>query len=156
MEKELPLYNRSRAKDWTFDDGHCYIDCDGNNWHFHANLSSGVLLVWDGDSAYIGNVWKPGSPAVPSWLWSRVWGSSYQLLRYWWSHLSGEWATVDTCRLLWDNSGVSSRKGDSDTVLSSSSEKASRSRELWSKMKIDKHVYWCRSRLRYINGRSPL
>ena len=31
MEKELPLCNRSRAKDWTFDDGHCYINCDGNN-----------------------------------------------------------------------------------------------------------------------------
>ena len=44
--------------------------------------------------------------------------------------MSGERATVDTCRLLWDNGGVSFRKGDSDAVLSSSSEKASRSREL--------------------------
>ena len=24
MEKELPLFNRSRAKDWTFDDGQLY------------------------------------------------------------------------------------------------------------------------------------
>ena len=25
MEKELPLFNRSKAKDWTFDNGHLYI-----------------------------------------------------------------------------------------------------------------------------------
>ena len=134
----------------------CYINHDGNNWHFRVNLSLGVLLVWDRDSACIGDVQKSSSPATLSWLWPRVWGSSYQLLRHWCSHASSKQATVNTCQILRDNGKVSSRKGDSGIVLSSSSEKTSRSRELWSEQKIDWHVDWCRSRLRYINRRSPL
>ena len=105
---------------------YCYIDCDSNNWHFCANPSSGVLLVWDGDSACIGDMRKPSSPATLSWLWPRVLGSSYQPLRYWQSHASSEWASIDTCWLLRDNSAV----------LSSSSKKASRSKRLQSKWRM--------------------
>ena len=57
-------------------------------------------------------------------------GSSYQLLRHWQSCVSGEQATVDTCRLLRNNGEVLSREGNSDAVLSSSTKKAFRSGEL--------------------------
>ena len=133
----------------------CYVNHDSNNWHFHANLSLEVLLVWDRDSAHIGDVPKPSSPAIPSWLWSRILGSSYQSLRHWQSHVSGKQASVDICQLSRDDGRVSSRKGDSGTVLSSSNKKASRSRRLQSEQKDNQHIDWCRSRLRYINGRSP-
>ena len=75
----------------------CYVNHDSNNWHFCANLSSGVLLVQNGDLACIGDMQKPSSPATSSWLWPRVWSSSYQPLRHWWSHASGKQASVDTC-----------------------------------------------------------
>ena len=110
----------------------CYVNHDSNNWHFHANLSLEVLLVWDRHSACIGDMWKPNSPATPSWLWPRILGSSYQLLRHWWSHASGKWAIVDTCWLSRDDDRVLSKKRNNGTVLSSSSEKASRSRGLQS------------------------
>ena len=141
---------------WSLKHWSCYINCDSNNWHFCANLSSGILLIWDGDLAYIDDVQKPNSLATPSWLWPRVMVFSYQLLRYWQSCVSSKWASVDTCQLLKDNGGVSSRKRDSGTVLSSSSEKASRSRRPWSEQKDDQHIDWCRSRLRYMTRRSPL
>ena len=134
----------------------CYVNHDGNNWHFCANLSLGVLPVWNRDLAHIGNVQKSSSLATLSWLWSRVLDSSYQPLRHWWSHASGKQASVNTCWLLRDNGRVSSRKEDSGAVLSSSSEKASRSRKLQSEQKNDQHVDWCRSRLRYMNERSLL
>ena len=116
--------------------GMCYVNCDSNNWHFCANLSLEVLPVWDGDSAHMGDVWKPSRLATPSQLWSRVPSSSYQLLRHWQSHASGKQATVDTCWLLRDNDRVLSRKGDSDAILSSSSEKAFRSGGLQSKGRL--------------------
>ena len=46
----------------------CYVNHDSNNWHFCANLSSGILLVQDGDLACIGDVQKSNSLATPSWL----------------------------------------------------------------------------------------
>ena len=116
--------------------GLCYINCDGNSWHFCANLSFGVLPVQEGDLAHIGNVQKPSSPTTPSWLWPRVWGFSYQLLRHWQSRASSKWATVDTCQLLKDDGKVSSRKGDSGTVLSSSSKKGPRSGGLQSEERL--------------------
>ena len=64
--------------------------------------------------------------------------------------------SVDTCRPSRDDDRVSSGKGDSGTVLSSSSRKVFRSGGLQSKQKDDQHVDWCRSRLRYMNRRSPL
>ena len=58
-------------------------------------------------------------------------GSSYQLLKHWWSHASSEQASVNTCQSLRDDGRVSSeRKEDSGAVLSSTSEMASRSRGL--------------------------
>ena len=54
-------------------------------------------------------------------------GSSYQPLGHCQSHVSGEQATVDTCRLPRDDDRVSSRKGDSGRVPSSVSKMASRS-----------------------------
>ena len=48
------------------------------------------------------------------------------------------------------------RKGDGGGVLSSISEMAYRSGGLGSKRKDDQHIDWCRSRLRYKSGRSPL
>ena len=143
------LYSRMK---WSC----CYVNCDSNKWYFCANLSSGVLLVWDGDLACIGDMWKPNSLATPSWLWPRVLDSSYQLLRHWQSCVSSKQVGVDTCQLLRDNGRVLSRKGDSGIVLSSSSKKASRSRRLWSEWRNDQHIDWCRSRLSYIDGRSPL
>ena len=36
----------------------CYVNHDNNNWHFHAKISLGVLLVQDRDSAHIGDMQK--------------------------------------------------------------------------------------------------
>ena len=44
----------------------CYVNHDSNNWHFCANLSSGVLSVWDGDLAHIDNMQKPDGLAALS------------------------------------------------------------------------------------------
>ena len=151
----LACHHRHSCLIWAKNDW-CYVNCDGNNWYFHANLFSGVLPVQDEDSVHIGDVQKPNSLATPSWLWPRILGSSYQLLRHWWSHASSKRASVDTCWLLRDNVRVSFRKGDSGIVLSSSSEKAFKSRGLQRKGKIDWHIDWCRSRLKYINRRSLL
>ena len=71
-------------------DGICYVNCDGNNWHFYANLSLGVLLVQDGDSAHIGNMRKPEQSNYTKLTVTKSMGSSYQLLRHWWSYMSGE------------------------------------------------------------------
>ena len=49
-----------------------------------------------------------------------------------------------------DDGGVSSRKGGNDVVLPSLSKGA------LNQEKIDQHVDWCRSRLRYIDRRSSL
>ena len=46
--------------------GKCYVNCDINNWHFHANLSSRVLPIQNGDSAHIVNMWKHNSLATLS------------------------------------------------------------------------------------------
>ena len=44
----------------------CYVNHDGNNWHFCANLSLEVFPVQDGDSAHIDDMQKPNSLAAPS------------------------------------------------------------------------------------------
>ena len=88
-------------------------------------------MVQDRDLACIGDVWKLSSLATPSWLQSKVLGSSYQPCRHWQSCVSSEQASVNTCQSLRDNGGVSSeKKGDGGTVPSSASEMASRSGEL--------------------------
>ena len=51
--------------------------------------------------------------------------------------MSSEQASVDSCQLLRDNGRISSGKGDSDAVLSSSSEKTSRRRGLQIKVRKD-------------------
>ena len=114
----------------------CYVNCDDNNWRFHANLSLGVLPVRDGDSAHIGNMQKHKQSNYTKLTVAKGSGSSYQPLRYWWSCVSGKQATVNTCQLLRDNNWVLSRKGDSGTVLSSASKKASRSDKLWSERRL--------------------
>ena len=59
------LHRRCEGMFWVLGCS-CYVNCDSNNWHFCANLFSGVLLVQDGDLAHRGNVQKPSSPATPS------------------------------------------------------------------------------------------
>ena len=44
----------------------CYVNCGSNNWCFRANLSLGVLPVWDRDLAHMGNMQKPDSLATLS------------------------------------------------------------------------------------------
>ena len=63
-------------------------------------------------------------------------GSSYQPLGHCQSHVSGEQATVDTCRLPRDDDRVSSRKGDSGIILSSASKRAFRSDKLQNERRL--------------------
>ena len=107
--------------------GNCYINCDGNNWHFHANLSSGILLVQDGDLVHIGNMQKPNSLATPSWLGTGLQLPTTKAL----AELCKQWMSKcqHLCWLLRDNDRVLFWKGDSGAVLSRVSKKASRSKE---------------------------
>ena len=92
---------------------------DGNNWHFHANLSLGVLPVWDRDLAHIGDMWKPKQSNYTKLTVAKGSGSSYQPLRHWQSHVSSEGADVNTCQLERDNAGVSSKgKAVAESCLS--------------------------------------
>ena len=70
--------------------------------------------------------------------------------------MSSERAKIDTCQSTRDNGGVSSRKGRQwhSPVLV---EQEGFQKQLASKQaKIDQHMDWCRSRLKYISGRSPV
>ena len=76
------------------------------------------------------------SPTIPSWLWPRVQVPATNHLGHWQNCASNEQASINTCRLLRDDDKVSSRKGDSGAVLSSTSKKAFRSKRLWSERRL--------------------